>query len=433
MILSYHTNYHFELIYSKKENQTNLAVYNNFRDIKINENINKDYMKISGIKFSNDYVKIKSQNNNLYNEIFDYLYSISLHKTEIEILKLQNPKWDNNQIISKFNLKYPDRMDEIRNNEKRKNFRKLVENYKLDDNNRLCVLNPIKNDSNLQNYYKIPYEHEKNIIINDYHSDYNHSGRDTTYFNILKNNWFWQGIIEDIKNFIKACPNCNNQNKFKKLKSRNKIIIENGPHYRYVADLWYIPKEISEKVEYSYVLDIVDHFSKWYYGYLLKSKEAKEILKKIEIYIENFGKPVILQTDNGKEFENQYLKTYCADNDIKLIHSSPYHPQTNGTVEVTHKEIQKYIFNEYLNDKNNFDIEDSLFKIIKIHNNKIHSTTKRIPKDIRDISDINEINSIKMEIINTLDKKNKNKDIVEYDKFYVFDENKVIISYQKYL
>ena len=36
-----------------------------------------------------------------------------------------------------------------------------------------------------------------------------------------------------------------------------------------------------------------------------------------------------------------------------------------------------------------------------------------------------------MEIINTLDQKNKNKDIVEFDKFYVFDENKVIISKNK--
>ena len=52
-----------------------------------------------------------------------------------------------------------------------------------------------------------------------------------------------------------------------------------------------------------------------------------------------------------KEFDNQYIKYYCIENDIKLIHSSPYHPQTNGSVEVTHKEIQKYIFNEYLNKK----------------------------------------------------------------------------------
>ena len=94
--------------------------------------------------------------------------------------------------------------------------------------------------------------------------------------------------------------------------------------------------------------------------------------------------PKILQTDNGKEFDNQYIKHYCIEYDIKLINSSLYHPQTNGSVEFTHKEIQKYIFNEYLNKKEKFNIEDYLFNIIKIHNNKKHSTTKRIPKEIRD-------------------------------------------------
>ena len=92
----------------------------------------------------------------------------------------------------------------------------------------------------------------------------------------------------------------------------------------------------------------------------------------------------ILQVDNGKEIDNQYIKQYCIEYDIKLILSSLYHPQTNGSVEVTHKEIQKYIFNEYLNKKEKFNIEDYLFNIIKIHNNKKHSTTKRIPKEIRD-------------------------------------------------
>ena len=94
----------------------------------------------------------------------------------------------------------------------------------------------------------------------------------------------------------------------------------------------------------------------------------------------------ILKTDNGKEFDNQYIKHYCIEYDIKLILSSLYHPQTNGSVEVTHKEIQKYIFNEYLNKKEKFIIEYSLFYIIKIHNKKQNSTTKRIPKEIRDLT-----------------------------------------------
>ena len=127
-----------------------------------------------------------------------------------------------------------------------------------------------------------------------------------------------------------------------------KIIIENDLHDRYVTDIWHLPKEISDKVDYKYLLDIVDHFSNWYYGYFLYSKEGEENLKNTEKYIESFGKSIILQTENWKEFDNHFLKTYFGDNNIKLIYCSPYHPQTIGTVEVTLKEIQKYIFNEYI-------------------------------------------------------------------------------------
>ena len=128
-------------------------------------------------------------------------------------------------------------------------------------------------------------------------------------------------------------------------------------------------QELKDVTDYNYVLDIIDHFSKWYYGYLLKTKTAEEVLKNIEIFMENFGKCKILQTDNGTEFKNTLLERYCLENNIKLIHSSPYHPQTNGVCEVVHKEIRKYIYTEYLKNKSDFNIEDELSNIIKIHNN----------------------------------------------------------------
>ena len=75
-----------------------------------------------------------------------------------------------------------------------------------------------------------------------------------------------------------------------------------------------------------------------------------------------------MQVDNDVEFKNKILEGYCNENNIKLIHSSPYHPQTNGVCEVVHKEIRKYIYTEFFKNKNNFNIEDELFDIIKIHN-----------------------------------------------------------------
>ena len=58
-----------------------------------------------------------------------------------------------------------------------------------------------------------------------------------------------------------------------------------------------------------------------------------------------------------------------------------------------------------MNKKEKFNIEDYLFNIIKIDNNKQHSTTKRIPKDNRDLTDQREIDIIKQEIIRTMQKK----------------------------
>ena len=173
---------------------------------------------------------------------------------------------------------------------------------------------------------------------------------------------------------------------------------------------------------------MIDHFSKWYNGYLLKTKEAKEVLKKIELFIENFGECKILQVDNGTEFKNNLLQTYCNNKNIKLIHSSPYHPQTNGVIEVVHKEIRKYIYTEFFKNKENFDIEEELFNITKIHNNKIHSTTKRIPREIKDLEDREEIEVINREILKNLSKLNKNYDVVDYNKSYVIDYNKIYKS-----
>ena len=69
-------------------------------------------------------------------------------------------------------------------------------------------------------------------------------------------------MSNDIYNTIKNCIHCNKANKFKVLKGNIKIIIENGPHYHYVTDIWHLTKKIRKKNGFKYLLDIVDHFTK---------------------------------------------------------------------------------------------------------------------------------------------------------------------------
>ena len=47
------------------------------------------------------------------------------------------------------------------------------------------------------------------------------------------------------------------------------------------------------------------------------------------------------------------------------------------------KEIKKYIYNKYLENKENFNLNKVLVEIINIHNNKKHSITEEIAKNYK--------------------------------------------------
>ena len=264
-------------------------------------------------------------------------------------------------------------------------------------------------------------------MVNNYHWNFNHCGRDAIVDYIKKEKWYWYGFFKDIENLIKECPQCDNAHqKFKKFKSKIKAIIDDGPHYRYICDLWYLSNDVATMSGYNYILDIIDHFTKWYQGYCLINKTSEEVLSCIDSYIQSFGKPIILQADNGLEFSNTLLNNYCINNDIKLIHGRVRHPQSQGAVESCHKEIKKYIYNKYFENKNDFNLLNALREITNIHNNKKHSTTNEIPRDIKDLNDKDLIIEIQERMKKIILKKNVNKDIININDFYVIDSSLLI-------
>ena len=77
-------------------------------------------------------------------------------------------------------------------------------------------------------------------------------------------------------------------------------IIDKGPHYRYVADLWQPSQEdidILGGIKYFY--EIIDHFSKFLWIEPLKNKDAETILNCFKKYIMINRKCKIYQTDRG--------------------------------------------------------------------------------------------------------------------------------------
>ena len=58
-----------------------------------------------------------------------------------------------------------------------------------------------------------------------------------------------------------------------------------------------------------------------------------------------FGLPGMFQTDNGSEFVNQVITNLVEQwpGTTRIIHSRPYHPQTNGVVERHNRTVKELI------------------------------------------------------------------------------------------
>ena len=221
-------------------------------------------------------------------------------------------------------------------------------NYRLYEN-RLQIKYYTKNKQYQWKY--IPFRNEIIPMMSYFHYNNLHLKKEGMCKKIIEAGYFWSGYTIAVENFIKNCGYCYTENNTKKLEKKPKIITTYGPHIRYQADIWYLPEELKVGTPYKYVLDCIDHFSKWNYSFLLKNKEANTVLSKIKSYIEMNGAPTLFHTDNGKEFKNMDLKIFLENKNITYITSAPYHPQSNGCCEAIHKEIKKFFLDD-LNKKN---------------------------------------------------------------------------------
>ncbi len=134
-----------------------------------------------------------------------------------------------------------------------------------------------------------------------------------------------------------------------------------------------------------YILTYIDIFSKYVEARALLNKKQGTVLEAVldilsKLPLPEFNTPSVIQSDNGAEFQTQ-LESALNRINIKLIHSSPYTPQSQGVIERFNRTLKSAIF-EYMtrNDTNRYI--DVLPLFIENFNNTIHSTTNHKPIDL---------------------------------------------------
>ena len=90
-----------------------------------------------------------------------------------------------------------------------------------------------------------------------------------------------------------------------------------------------------------HILTIIDHLTEWTGAFPIPDKTADTIAPTfINEYLPVHMCPWYILSDNGTEFKNSPMDQILQQLGIYMIFSAPYHPQSNGKLEVLHKYLK---------------------------------------------------------------------------------------------
>jgi transposase InsO family protein len=131
----------------------------------------------------------------------------------------------------------------------------------------------------------------------------------------------------------------------------------------------------------TFLMCVIDTFSKFAFVEPLKNKTSQSIAYTLQNIICKEGSPEVISSDNGSEFVNSHFIELCQRFNIKHKTSLPYHPQAQGQIERFNSTIKKTIF-KYLTQHNSKRYIDALQLLVYSYNTSVHNTTKRTPFEI---------------------------------------------------
>lgn len=133
---------------------------------------------------------------------------------------------------------------------------------------------------------KIPFVYEILPQINELHIKYGHLSSKNLAKKFLETEYYIDSIEIITEKYTYECPECNALYYSKKIIKNPKSILDKGPRFRMLVDITYLDESyFNNKTKYKYIIDSIDHFSKYYWAYLITSKNADLVLKKIKSFI----------------------------------------------------------------------------------------------------------------------------------------------------
>ena len=146
--------------------------------------------------------------------------------------------------------------------------------------------------------------------------------------------FFWQGYRQAVKQYCRSCVICQKTVPKGKVAPAplEKVPVIDVPFSRICIDL-IGPLNPPSARGHRYVLTCVDVATRFPHAVPLKSITAEAVAEALVSIFSSTGLPDELLCDLGTQFTADVMREVLRMLSISQLHSSPYHPQTNGVVE----------------------------------------------------------------------------------------------------
>ncbi|KAD4585878.1 hypothetical protein E3N88_23479 [Mikania micrantha] len=155
----------------------------------------------------------------------------------------------------------------------------------------------------------------------------------------LRTGYFWRTMRRDAMSYSQKCDACQRHSNILHQPAETlHPIVSSWPFMKWGMDIvGKLPKAPGGKV---FMLAMTDYFSKWIEAEPFVQVREKEVISFIKRNIlTRFGIPAEITCDNGSQFIGKRTTNFCESWGIKMITSTPVHPQANGQAESSNKII----------------------------------------------------------------------------------------------
>ena len=194
----------------------------------------------------------------------------------------------------------------------------------------------------------------------------------------IRDKYYWPDMEKDIINWCKSCQICQTR---KGTGRQPKAPLKPMPVV--LAPMEQVAMDVVGPLPLTlqgnkYILVFSDYFTKWPEAYPMADQKAETIAQIfVEKIVYRYGVPRKLLTDRGTNFMSNLLVDISKIFQITRIHTSPYHPQTDGLVERFNQTLLRML--ACYTSENQTDWDLHIPSCLFAYRNAVHTSTGETP------------------------------------------------------